>query len=154
MYVNNVRDAIRSLNDIEYEKYLSKLRLILKKKYSKNVKPSVLKQRVDEFVSGGNPKIDYFECYLLTFDDLFKDGAINALQSPAIKMPKVWKELMIIIMDDWGLPPQIVKELDDEQVLIEIKKLFYNSIEHCKGENKEQFRENLHAFNNFLRIRT
>lgn len=153
MYINNVRDAIRSLNDIEYEEYLSKLRLILKKKYSKNVKPSVLKQRVDEFVSGGNPKIDYFECYLLTFDELFKDGAINALQSPTIKTPKVWKNLMINIMDDWVLSPQIVKDLDDEQTLIEIQKLFYNSIEHCKGENKEQFLENLHAFNNFLRIR-
>lgn len=56
-------------------------------------------------------------------------------------------------MDDLALSPQIVKDLDDEQILIEIQKLFYNSIEHCKGENKEQFRENLHTFNNFLKIR-
>ncbi|GAB6558125.1 hypothetical protein bcgnr5378_06630 [Bacillus cereus] len=157
MYINNVRDTIRNLSDFEYEEFLSRLRQILNIRHNKYVKPSVLRQRVDEFASGGNPKIDYFECYLLTLDEIFKEGAINALQNPEIKSPienpKDRTDLMIKVMHDFGLSSQITRDLDDERILIEIKTLLYNSLEHCKGENKEKFRQNLHAFNNFLKIK-
>ena len=51
MYVDNVRNTISRLEQGEYEEYLKRLRSVLRRKYSKNVKPSELKRRVDEFVS-------------------------------------------------------------------------------------------------------
>jgi isopropylmalate/homocitrate/citramalate synthase len=61
MYVNNVREALDRLTEDEFEEYLKRLRLVLRKRYKKNVKPSDLKNRVKEFINGKDPKIDYFE---------------------------------------------------------------------------------------------
>jgi hypothetical protein len=153
MYINNVRNSINELDEVEYNEYLKRLRLVLRKKYQKNVKPSELKQRVGEFVNGKDPKIDYFEAYLLTFDELSVNGAINALHNKKIKMPRTWRQLLLSVTDDRTLSPEVVKHLEDEQILLEIKALFYNSIEYCKNENRDQFFTNLYSFNNFLKIK-
>ncbi|MFL8938997.1 hypothetical protein ACKA06_19620 [Rossellomorea oryzaecorticis] len=154
MYIYNVRRAIDELNNEEYYEYLKRLRSVLTRKYNKNVKPSEIKQRVDEFVKGKDPKIDYFESYLITFDELTTDGAINALHNKKVKMPKTWRQLLLKVTEDRTLSPEVVKHLEDEQILIEIKALFYQSIEYCKDENRDRFFENLYHFNYFLKIRT
>ncbi|MGG3919570.1 hypothetical protein, partial [Parageobacillus thermoglucosidasius] len=97
MYVNNVREALDRLTEDEFEEYLKRLRLVLRKRYKKNVKPSDLRNRVKEFISGKDPKIDYFESYLLTFDELSVNGAINVLHSKKIKMPKTWRQLLLFL---------------------------------------------------------
>lgn len=152
MFVNNVRKSIDELNQEEYDGYLKKLRSVLMKKYKKNVKPSELKQRVDEFVQGKDPKIDYFESYLVTFDEFVTDGAINAIQNKKIKMPKTWRQLLLKVTEDRTLSPDVIKHMEDEVILIEIKALFSNSIEYCKNENKDKFFENLYHFNSLLKI--
>jgi hypothetical protein len=152
MYVHNVRNAIKSLNDEEYNEYLKKLRSILRMKYRKEVKPSELKQRVDDFKSGKDPKIDYFESYLLTFDEFTNDGAINAIHNKKVKMPKTWRQLLLKVTEDRTLSPEVIKHLDDEEILTEIKSLFYYSIEYCKDENKDRFHQNLYHFNRFIKI--
>ncbi|MED3907459.1 hypothetical protein, partial [Geobacillus thermodenitrificans] len=95
MYVNNVREALDRLTEDEFEEYLKRLRLVLRKRYKKNVKPSDLKNRVKEFINGKDPKIDYFESYLLTFDELSVNGAINALHNKKIRIPKTWRHLLL-----------------------------------------------------------
>lgn len=152
MFVNNIRESIDELDQEEYEEYLKKLRSVLMRKYKKNVKPSELKQRVDEFVQGKDPKIDYFEAYLVTFDELATEGAINAIQHKKIKMPKSWRQLLLKVTEDRTLSLDVIKHLEDEVILIEIKALFFNSIEYCKNENKDKFFENLYHFNCFLKV--
>jgi hypothetical protein len=152
MYVDNVRNTISRLEQDEYEEYLKKLRSIIMRKYSKNVKPSELKQRVDEFIGGKDPKIESFEAYLITFDELSTKGAINALHNNKIKMPKTWRQLLLKVTEDRTFSPEVVRHLEDEQILIEIKALFYNSIEYCKDENRDDFYRNLYYFNGFLKI--
>ncbi|MFZ3580429.1 hypothetical protein [Virgibacillus sp. DJP39] len=153
MYINNVRDTIRKLDDGEYDEYLKRLRHVLRRIYKKSVKPSELKQRVDEFTSGKNPKIDYFEAYLLTFDEFATNGAISALHNKKIHMPTTWRQLLVSTTDDQPLSPDIAVHLQDEQILIQVKALFYNSVGYCKNKNKEQFSSNLYSFNNFLKIK-
>lgn len=152
MYVNNIRETIGALDEAEYREYLKKLRSVLMRKYNKNVKPSELKQRVDEFVDGKDPKIDYFESYLVTFDELSITGAINALHNKRVKMPKTWRQLLLKVTEDRTLSPEVIKHLEDEEILTEIKSLFYYSIEYCKDKNRDKFFENLHHFNGFLKI--
>nr|WP_259548613.1 hypothetical protein [Heyndrickxia oleronia] len=152
MYVDNVRNTISRLEQDEYEEYLKKLRSILMRKYSKNVKPSELKQRVDEFIGGKDPKIESFEAYLITFDELSTNGAMNALHNKKVKMPKTWRQLLLKVTEDRTLSPEVIKQLEEEEILIEIKALFYYSIEYCKRENKDKFFENLRHFNGFLKI--
>jgi hypothetical protein len=152
MYVNNVRKTIDELDQEEYEEYLQKLRSVLRRKYSKNVKPSELKQRVDEFVDGKDPKIDSFEAYLITFDELSTNGAINALHKNKVKMPKTWRQLLLKVTEDRTLSPEVIKHLNDEEVLTELKALFYYSIDYCKSENRDDFFRNIHHFNGFLKI--
>jgi hypothetical protein len=152
MYIDNVRKTIRKLEQDEYDEYLEKLRSVLRRKYSKNVKPSELKQRVDEFVGGKVPRIDYFESYLITFDELSTDGAINALHSKKIKMPKTWRQLLLKVTEDRTLSAEVIKHMEDEAVLVEMKALFHLSIEYCKDEKKDKFFENLYHFNSFLKI--
>jgi hypothetical protein len=152
MYVDNVRNTIDGLEQEEYEEYLNKLRSVLRRKYSKNVKPSELKQRVDEFVEGKDPKIDSFESYLITFDELSTNGAMNALHNKNVKMPKTWRQLLLKVTEDRTLSAEVIKHLEDEEVLTEIKALFYNSIEYCKDENRDKFHRNLYHFNGFLMI--
>ncbi|WP_066070800.1 hypothetical protein [Neobacillus soli] len=154
MFVNNVRESIGGLEQDELEEYLKKLRSVLKRKYQKDVKPSELEQRVDEFVRGRDPKIDYFESYLVTFDELSINGAINALSLEKVKMPKTWRQLLLKVTEDRTLSPEVVKHLENEEILTEIKALFYYSIEYCKNENRDQFYQNLYHFNGFLKIRS
>lgn len=152
MYVNNVRKSIDGLSDHEYNEYLNRLRMILKKQYHKNVKPAELKKRVDEFVGGKDPKIESFEAYLHTFDELSINGAINAIQNNHVRLPISWRGLLLKVTEDRTLSADVIKHLDDEQILIEIKAMYYNCIEYCKDEKKDRFFNNLHTFNNFIRI--
>ncbi|WP_417898325.1 hypothetical protein ABN702_19240 [Bacillus haimaensis] len=152
MYVDNVRNTIGDLDQDEYEEYLKKLRSVLMRKYHKSVKPSELKQRVDEFISGKDPKIESFEAYLITFDELSTNGAMNALHNKNLRMPKTWRQLLLKVTEDRTLSPEVTKHLEEEEILIEIKALFYYSIEYCKSEKKDKFFENLRHFNGFLKI--
>ncbi|MBG9656277.1 hypothetical protein [Cytobacillus firmus] len=152
MYIDNVRESISELEDDEYKEYLTRLRLVLRKKYKKNVKPSELKQRVDEFVGGKDPKIDYFESYIITFDELELDGGIQALRNRKIKMPKSWRQLLLKVTEDRTLSSEVIQHLEDEEILRELKALFYYSIEFCKDESRDVFHQNLYHFNGFLKI--
>ncbi|WP_157888515.1 hypothetical protein [Cytobacillus oceanisediminis] len=152
MYVDNIRTAISELKPEEYKEYLERLRLVLRKNYSKNVKPSELKQRVDEFVAGRDPKIDSFESYLLTFDEFTSDGAINALNKKKVNMPTTWRELLIKVTEDRTISPDIMKHLEDEQIIKEVKTMFQLSIKFCSSNNHEQFYNQLYQFNQFLKI--
>lgn len=154
MYVDNVRNAIYTLDCDEYEEYIKKLRSVLMRKYNKNVKPSELKKRVDEFVYGNNPHIDYFESYLLAFDELSLNGATNAFLNKNMKIPKTWRQMLLKVTEDRTLSANIFKHLDDEVILTEIKALFFRSIEYCEHENKDRFFENLYLLNSFLKIKT
>lgn len=80
MYIQNIRDAIFNLSDEEEKIFLKKLRNILKFQYGKDVRPKTLKGRVLKFVHGTKPNSDYLEAYLLTFDEIKQNGAVNALQ--------------------------------------------------------------------------
>jgi hypothetical protein len=152
MYVDSIRNTIKAFNEEEYQEYLKRLRSILIRKYNKNIRPSVLRQRVDEFVQGKDPNIDSFEAYLTTFDELAVNGAINALFSQNIKMPKTWRQILLTVTEDRTFSPDVVKHLNDQEILIEIKALFYNCVEHCKHEDRDQFFNNLYHFNGFLKI--
>lgn len=152
MYVDNVRNKLGELERDEYEEYLKRLRLVIKRRYSKNVKPSELKQRVDEFVGGRDPKIESFEAYLITFDELSTNGALKALYNKKLKMPKTWRQLLLKVTEDRTLSPEVTKHLEEEEILLETKALFYYSIEYCKSKKKDEFFENLRHFNGFLKI--
>jgi len=152
MFVDNVRNSIGELDNAEYAAFLKRLRLVLKKNYQKNTKPSELKKRVDEFVEGKDPKIDYFESYLLTFDELYKNGAMNALNMGITKVPKTWRQLLLSVTDDRSLSAEVVEHLEDEEILKEMKALFFSSIEYCKDKNRDLLFRNLYHFNKFLKI--
>lgn len=154
MFVDNVRNSIGKLDDAEYEDYLKKLRLILKNHYQKEAKPSEIKKRVDLFVKGKDAKIDHFEAYLLTFDELSENGAMNALNMKITRTPQTWRQLLISVTNDLTLSSEVVIHLEDEDILREIKALFYNAIEYGKNENRDQFFNNLYHFNHFLKIKS
>ncbi|MCV5526537.1 hypothetical protein OFN18_31190, partial [Escherichia coli] len=86
---------------------------VLRRKYSKNVKPSELKRRVDEFVSGKDPKIGSFEAYLITFDELSTNGAMNVLHNNNVRMPKNWRQLLLKVTEDRTLSPEAIKHLEE-----------------------------------------
>ncbi|MEK8209538.1 hypothetical protein NST41_28470 [Paenibacillus sp. FSL L8-0696] len=153
MYIQNIRDSISELSPEEMEVYLSKLKLILKRDYGKNIKRSDLKDRVNAFVNGIKPSSDYFEAYLLTFDEINPKGALDALQNKKVRFPTTWRELLINVTNDRSLSPEIHKHIEDEHVRLAIKALFYNSIEYCKHQDKEEFAKNLRRFNEFLKIK-
>lgn len=88
----------------------------------------------------------------MTFDEFTTDGAINALQNEKIRMPKTWRRLLLKVTEDRTMSPDVIKHIEDEVILIEIKALFFNSIEYCKNENKDKFFENLYHFNSLLKI--
>ena len=93
-----------------------------------------------------------FEAYLITFDELSTNGAMNVLHNNNVRMPKNWRQLLLKVTEDRTLSPEAIKHLEEEEILIEIKALFYYSIEYCKSENRDKFFENLHHFNGFLKI--
>jgi hypothetical protein len=152
MYVNNVREAIQSLDNQEYQEYLNQLRKILRRNYSKNVKPFDLRNRVDKFVNGNKPNIDYFESYLITFDELSDNGGINSLSNNKIKSSTSWRKLLLKVTQDRTFSSEINNYLEDEKILAEVKAIFYNSITYCKADNKQHFFNNLKSFNEFIKI--
>jgi hypothetical protein len=152
MYIDNVRKTIGELSEEQYGEYIKRLRLVLRRKYYKDVKPSELKKRVDEFIGGKEPKIDYFESYLITFDELSVNGGINSLLHKSVKMPKTWRQLLLKVTEDRSLSAEVINHLNDEEILAELKALFYYSIEYCKDDKRDNFYKNLYHFNAFIRI--
>lgn len=153
MYIQNIRDSIFNLTPEEKEVYLGKLRMILRKNYGKNIKPADLKDRVDAFVNGIKPSSDYFEAYLLTFDEINPKGALNALQNEKVRFPTTWRELLINVTSDRSLSSEIHKHIEDDKIRLQIKALFFYSIEYCKHRDKEEFSSNLYKFIEFLKIK-
>ena len=103
-------------------------------------------------LGGEDPKIESFEAYLITFDELSPNGAMNALLNKNLKMPKTWRQLLLKVTEDRTLSLEVTKHLEDEEILLETKALFYYSIEYCKSKKKDEFFENLRHFNGFLKI--
>lgn len=139
MYIQNIRDAIFNLSDEEEKIFLKKLRNILKFQYGKDVRPKTLKGRVLKFVHGTKPNSDYLEAYLLTFDEIKQNGAVNALQGEKIDFPQTWRDLLFLSSNAQPLPPNIIKHLDEETVQKELRDMFHNSVMHCESNNTEQF---------------
>jgi hypothetical protein len=67
-------------------------------------------------------------------------------------LPKTWRQILLKVTEDRTFSHEVTKHLEDEQILTEIKALFYYSIEHCKDKNRDKFYENLYHFNGFLKI--
>ncbi|TWT08194.1 hypothetical protein FQV26_10400 [Planococcus sp. CPCC 101016] len=153
LYINNLRDALKNLSPVEYEAYLMKLRKVLLEEYKKSLKPSVLKMRVDAFINGKPPKIDYFEAYLLTFDKFKRDGAILALKSSYPSLPNFKDHLTHLITLESKLPLHIKNFLVEEDIKNEIEELFFNLLEYCDSLELEEFLKNLVATNKFLKIK-
>ena len=154
VYVDNIREAIKKLSSTEFDEYLKQLRMVLKRKYKKEVKPSDLKMRVNDFVNiKKDPKIDYFEAYIITFDEITKNGGQSALVGHYRKTPKNWRQLLIRVTEDISLPEEIIKHLEDESIAKETKALFYNCMTYCQVQNTNQFYDNLRSFNSFLKIK-
>ncbi|WP_159780847.1 hypothetical protein [Bacillus sp. N1-1] len=153
MYLDNVRRTIANLKPIERQQFLVHLRKILKDKYRKNVKPSELETRVREFVTGKEPKADYFEAYLLTFDELSMNGALEALKKGKVKLPITWRQLLLSVTSDTPVPIHIREHLNDELILKELKAVFKNVLQYCEDDQQDNFFENLQNFNKFISIK-
>ncbi|MEK3701922.1 hypothetical protein NYE33_33495 [Paenibacillus sp. FSL R10-2199] len=154
MYIQNIRNSIAKFNDEEYKLFLKKLRNILRFQYGKeSIKPSELKKRVDEFVHGKEPNSDYLEAYLLTFDDINENGAINALLNGKVESPQNLRELLAYVTENHTFSTRLSKHMEDEKNLLELRKLFFGCLRHCYSYDKEQFFKNLYSFNHFLEIK-
>jgi hypothetical protein len=155
IYIDNVRKSIKRLkkNDKDaWDKYKDIVRGSLKKNYDLNVKPGTLEKRIIHFVKGKETKNHYLECYLQAFDVLFYNGAAAAIQNKDMEKPRTWRELLITATDDLTLSPVVTVHLEHEEIILELKTMFYRSIEHCKHKNINKFSENIHNFNLFLSI--
>lgn len=155
MYIENIRNAIQSLNEDRYEEFLNKLRKNLKYKYKTDIKPSELKIQVEKFLDNKTDKISirYLEGYLLTLNDLSVNGGLKAILQSKINMPSTWRDLLIVATEDRPLPKGINRERLDKTLVKDIKLLFTNALSYCADENKEKFQENIHKMNDFLSIR-
>lgn len=155
LYIENIRQAIKVMNDEQYAEFLNKLRKNLKYKLGINIKPSELKIQVEKFTNKKTDKISirYLEGYLLTLDDFSVDGGLKAIFQGKVTAAITWRDILIISTQDQPLPRDIEIDLDDDLLIKEIKSLFINTLRYCENENKETFRNNIHTVNSFLTIR-
>lgn len=154
MYIENIRDAIQSLSNNEYEEFLNKLRKNLKYKFNTDIKPSELKIQVEKFLENKTDKISirYLEGYLLTLNDLSVDGGLKAILRGKITAANTWRDLLIISTEDQPLPRSINRTHLDEALIKDIKLLFTNVLKYCANEDKETLQQNIRIVNRFLSI--
>lgn len=155
MYIENIRNTIKSFSVNQYEEFLTKLRKILKYKYDTEIKPSELKIQVEKFIDHKTDKISvrYLEAYLLALSDIAIDGGLKAVLQGKVNYPKTWRDLFIIVTEDRPLPKDIKPEYLDEIVIKDIKLLFSNVLNYCAADKKDDFHDNIHTVNSFLSIK-
>lgn len=155
MYIENIRKAIKTMTDEQYDEFLIKLRKKLKNKFNIDVKPSELKKQVYNFLENKTDKISirYLEGYLLVLDDLSVDGSLKSILQGKITVANTWRDLLIIATQDQPLPKDIDIDISDNILIKDIKLLFTNVIKYCANENKEKFQNNIHKVNEFLTIK-
>lgn len=155
MYIENIRKAIKTMTDEQYDEFLIKLRKKLKNKFNIDVKPSELKKQVYNFLENKTDKISirYLEGYLLVLDDLSVDGGLKSILQGKITVANTWRDLLIIATQDQPLPKDIDIDISDNILIKDIKLLFTNVIKYCANENKEKFQNNIHKVNEFLTIK-
>lgn len=153
MYIDNVRNVIREFDRVEYDAYLMRLHRVLQERFNKNLKPSVLRMRVDEFKNGTNSSIEYFEAYLLAFDEIVAYGAIKVLQGRTLEMEHPWRPLMQRLRKNKSLSEESISHLQNERVNDELEEALYNILSYCSTLHTDQFLDNLQLFNQFLKIK-
>lgn len=153
LYIDKVRKAIHEFNRLEYEVYLMRLHRIMEEKYKKNLKPSVLRMRVDEFKNGKNSSLEYFEGYLLAFDEMIPDGTIKILQGHELETESPWHPLMQRLLKNKSLSKENTEYLKIGLVNDEIEALLCNMIIYCSASHSKNFIDNLHLFNQFLNMK-
>lgn len=153
LYIDKVRKVISEFDRVEYEAYLIRLHRILKERYEKNLKPSVLRKRVDEFKNGTNSSLEYFEAYLLTFDEMVPGGTVKIFQSQELEMVSPLQPLMHQMLKNKLLSKENTEHLKMKNVNDEIEALLYNIITYCSASHPKEFAENLHLFNQVLNMK-
>lgn len=155
MYIENIKNTLKSLTNDQYDEFLIKLRKNLKYKFDTDIKPSELKIQIENFLDNKTDKISirYLEGYLLTLNDISVKGGLNAILHAKINTPYTWRDLLIISTEDRPLPRGIRPEHLDKTLIKDIKLLFTNVLKYCADENKEELHHNIQKMNNFISIR-
>jgi hypothetical protein len=152
MFVNNVRRAIRELDENEYNQFVNEIVLLYKKIYSKSKRPSYFDGRIQHFLEPNEINTHYFDLFLMALNNIHYEGAIEALMRGKKKIPATWRDLIITATSDTTLPYDIRIAMEDHVVLVEVKAVFKNSLEFCKAEEKGKILSNLRSMNQFLNI--
>lgn len=154
MYVDRIRKFIASFDEVKLDEFLEKLKIILWKNYGKALKPSHVRDRVEYFVNGGNSEIKYFEAFLLTLDEIERNGSENILFNKFTK-EITWRHLLLNVTKDQALPIGLQYVLNEENMkenMKEMKAIFQNTIFFCYANSNSEFNKNLRTFNSFLKI--
>ncbi|HIE6633201.1 MAG: hypothetical protein E7G93_07405 [Bacillus paranthracis] len=151
MYIENVRKALRSLSTQEqYElANLTKQILIRRGRINESVRPSEIERYMKNFICGKETKMKYLEGFLESMDLLILQGGSKALLGKQITGQGTWRDILLNVTND--VPSEkLMKHVNNEYIIKELKKLFITIVESCVVEDEEKTIQRLHLINEIL----
>lgn len=124
MYVENVRNALNNLSIEEKSslvKYTKNI-LVKKGKIKNTVRPAEIERYLKNFLDEKETNIKYFEGFIEALDEMYPNGAKDALLGVRVKKEKTWRNILLNITKE--VPsPKLQKYSDNEFIIKELKTL-------------------------------
>jgi hypothetical protein len=124
VYVENVRNALNNLSIEEKSslvKYTKNI-LVKKGKIKNTVRPAEIERYLKNFLDEKETNIKYFEGFIEALDEMYPNGAKDALLGVRVKKEKTWRNILLNITKE--VPsPKLQKYSDNEFIIKELKTL-------------------------------
>jgi hypothetical protein len=152
VYIENVRNKLSILNGEQKYEIAERTKKILEKqnKIGSNVRTAHILKGLNNFISGKEISLTYFDGYLQALDKLYPSGGEKALLGEKINLRKNWRNTLIRITND-TVAPKLEAYIHDEYILIELKKLFISVVNACIRDTQEETHQTLKVLNKILK---
>ena len=126
MYINNLRNNIKNLNDYDRELFISAAYgYQVNQLHKNNLKKAHFNTLVDNFVKGKSTQIalSTIDSYLYGLDQVKLDGARDAFFKNQLKEAVSWRQLFIKLTSDLPMPKEVNQIYFDEDNLRIVKSI-------------------------------
>lgn len=124
MYIDNVRNYLKKMN----EPLINDLSLIMyskiKSKYTFSMKPSEIIKSIDRFKYGGEMSLKYFEILLESLDVLYDKGVENILFAKNSSLNPTWRDMLYVSLDKKRVSDDLKTMFEDEKIREEAVDIF------------------------------
>lgn len=155
MYTRNLTSIIKSMNDEDYESFVSNVHDYHINQLNTKIKKSVIERTINKFKSGETIKIgfSYLDSYLYALNQMENYDLQNVLlHGKKSNKPITWRQALLNITNDLPLPRNMKSEHLDVVNTKLLRSIFQQILVICSSASKNETGRRLKVIEDFLKL--